>query len=85
LNNCVTFDVSPPYFDHVLTTLDFNGWENLTFCAGHVCHGSELVFESGWMNFTDAGRQLATNLVTYWTSFGKTRGGIFTYLLVNSK
>lgn len=54
--------------------LDFDGWENLTFCNGHVCHGSELpyVFESGWVNFTDAGRQLATNLVTYWTNFGKT-------------
>ncbi|CAF0973312.1 unnamed protein product [Rotaria sordida] len=54
--------------------LDFDGWDNLTFCIGHVCHGSELpyVFESGWVNFTDAGRKLATNLVTYWTNFGKT-------------
>jgi carboxylesterase type B len=24
------------------------------------------------VNFTDAGRQLGTNLVTYWTNFGKT-------------
>ncbi|CAF1025471.1 unnamed protein product [Rotaria magnacalcarata] len=55
-------------------SLDFDGWDNLTFCNGHVCHGSELpyVFESSWVNFTDAGRQLATNIVTYWTYFGKT-------------
>ena len=54
--------------------LDFNGWENLTFCVGHVCHGSELpyVFQSGWVNFTDAGRHLSASLGTYWSNFGKT-------------
>lgn len=54
--------------------LDFDGWENLTFCNGHVCHGSELpyVFQSGWVNFTDAGRKLSTSLAAYWTNFGKT-------------
>lgn len=54
--------------------LDFNGWDNLTFCNGHVCHGSELpyVFQSAWVNFTDAGRRLSTSMVNYWSNFGKT-------------
>ena len=55
--------------------LDFNGWDNLTFCIGHVCHGSELpyVFQSAWINFTDAGRRVSTSMINYWTNFGKTR------------
>ncbi|CAF4289538.1 unnamed protein product [Rotaria socialis] len=53
--------------------LDFDGWDNLTLCNDYVCHGSKLsyVFESALVNFTDAGRQLTTNIVTSWTNFGK--------------
>jgi carboxylesterase type B len=54
--------------------LDFDGWENSTFCNGHVCHGGDLPyqFESFWVNFTDAGRQLSSSMATYWSNFGKT-------------
>lgn len=54
--------------------LDFDGWENETFCNNHVCHAGELpyTFESAWINFTDAGKRVATSMVTYWTNFAKT-------------
>lgn len=53
--------------------LDFDGWENITYCVGHVCHGTDLayLFEAYWVNFTDAGRQLSQSIATYWTNFGK--------------
>ncbi|CAF0849444.1 unnamed protein product [Adineta steineri] len=51
--------------------LDFDGWGNETFCNGHVCHGGELpfVFESAWVNFTDAGRRVSESIATYFTNF----------------
>ncbi|CAF0855766.1 unnamed protein product [Rotaria sordida] len=54
--------------------LDFDGWENETFCNNHVCHAGELpyTFESAWVNFTDAGKRVATSMATYWTNFAKT-------------
>lgn len=54
--------------------LDFDGWENETFCDNHVCHAGELpyTFQSAWVNFTDAGRRVATAMGTYWTNFAKT-------------
>jgi carboxylesterase type B len=53
--------------------LDFDGWENSTFCNGHVCHGGDLpyLFESFWSNFTDSGRLLSSSMATYWSNFGK--------------
>ncbi len=53
--------------------LDFNGWENETFCNNHVCHAGELpyTFESTWANFTDTGKRIATGMATYWTNFAK--------------
>ena len=55
--------------------LDFDGWGNETFCNGHVCHGAELpfLFESTWVNFTDAGRRVSQNMATYWTNFAKSQ------------
>lgn len=54
--------------------LDFDGWENETFCDNHVCHAGELpyTFQSAWINFTDAGKRVATGMGTYWTNFVKT-------------
>lgn len=54
--------------------LDFDGWENETFCVNHVCHAGELpyTFESAWINFTDAGRRVSKSMATYWTNFAKT-------------
>ena len=51
--------------------LDFDGWGNETFCNGHVCHGGELpfLFESAWVNFTDAGRRVSQSMATYWANF----------------
>ncbi|CAF1685741.1 unnamed protein product [Rotaria magnacalcarata] len=51
--------------------LDFDGWGNETFCNGHSCHGAELpfLFESTWVNFTDAGRRVSQSMATYWTNF----------------
>lgn len=51
--------------------IDFDGWGNETFCNGHVCHGAELpfLFESTWVNFTDAGRRVSQSIATYWTNF----------------
>ena len=51
--------------------LDFDGWGNETYCNGHVCHGAELpyVFESAWVNFTDAGRRVSQGIATYWANF----------------
>ena len=51
--------------------LDFDGWGNETFCNGHVCHGGELpfLFESSWVNFTDAGRRVSQSMATYWANF----------------
>lgn len=53
--------------------LDFDGWENETFCNNHVCHAGELpyTFQSTWVNFTDAGRNVASAMGTYWTNFAK--------------
>ncbi|CAF0874795.1 unnamed protein product [Adineta ricciae] len=53
--------------------LDFDGWENETFCNNHVCHAGELpyTFESAWINFTDAGRRVSKSMATYWTNFAK--------------
>ncbi|CAF4056555.1 unnamed protein product [Rotaria sordida] len=55
--------------------LGFDGWENETFCNGHVCHATELpyTFESAWVNFTDTGRRISANMATYWTNFAKTQ------------
>ncbi|CAF3202849.1 unnamed protein product [Rotaria socialis] len=54
--------------------LDFDGWENETFCNNHVCHAGELpyTFASAWVNFTDAGKRVATSMTNYWTNFAKT-------------
>ncbi|CAF1317591.1 unnamed protein product [Rotaria sp. Silwood1] len=54
--------------------LDFDGWENETFCNNHVCHAGELpyTFESAWVNFTDAGKRVSMSMATYWTNFAKT-------------
>jgi len=54
---------------------DYDGWETLSFCNGHVCHGGELVyvFESKWVNFTDVGRRISQSMATYWTNFAKTQ------------
>jgi carboxylesterase type B len=51
--------------------LDFDGWGNETYCNGHVCHGAELpfLFESAWVNFTDAGRRVSQSMATYWANF----------------
>jgi acetylcholinesterase/cholinesterase len=53
--------------------LDFDGWENETFCNNHTCHAGELpyTFQSAWINFTDAGKRVATSMGTYWTNFAK--------------
>ncbi|CAF5083451.1 unnamed protein product, partial [Rotaria sp. Silwood1] len=47
--------------------LDFDGWENETFCDHHVCHAGELpyTFESVWVNFADAGKRVAMSMATY--------------------
>ena len=54
--------------------LDFDGWENETFCDNHVCHAGELpyTFQSAWINLTDSGKRVATGMATYWTNFAKT-------------
>ena len=51
--------------------LDFDGWGFWTFCNGHVCHGAELpfVFESAWMNFTNAGQRVSGSMAAYWANF----------------
>ncbi|CAF3229108.1 unnamed protein product [Rotaria socialis] len=45
------------------------------YCNGHVCHGDELpyLFESNWMNTTDAGRRISQSIGMYWTNFAKTQ------------
>ncbi|CAF1080494.1 unnamed protein product [Rotaria sordida] len=55
--------------------LDFDGWGNETYCNGYVCHGAELpyLFESSWLNFTDAGRRVSQSMATYWTNFAKSQ------------
>ena len=54
--------------------LDFDGWENETFCNNHVCHAGELpyTFQSAWVNFTDAGKRVSSAMGIYWTNFAKT-------------
>jgi carboxylesterase type B len=51
--------------------LDFDGWGNETYCDGRVCHGAELpfLFESTWVNFTDAGRRVSQSMASYWANF----------------
>jgi len=34
-------------------------------------HVPTYTFESAWMNFTDAGKRVATSMATYWTNFAK--------------
>jgi carboxylesterase type B len=55
--------------------LDFDGWGFWAYCNGHVCHGAELpyLFESAWVNFTDAGRGISQSMATYWTNFAKSQ------------
>lgn len=49
--------------------------QNKSICYEHVCHGDELpfLFESRWLNFTDAGRRVSQSMATYWTNFAKTQ------------
>jgi carboxylesterase type B len=55
--------------------LHSNTSQNGTFCSGYVCHGDELpyVFESRWINFTDAARHVSQSIASYWTNFAKTQ------------
>ncbi|CAF2651667.1 unnamed protein product [Rotaria sp. Silwood2] len=49
--------------------------KNEDICNGHVCHGDELsyLFESNWINFTDAGQRVSQSIANYWTNFAKTQ------------
>jgi carboxylesterase type B len=53
--------------------LDFDGWDNFTFCTNHTCHGSEMpyVFDSVDANYTSIGKNMARTLIGYWSNFGK--------------
>ncbi|CAF4190074.1 unnamed protein product [Rotaria sp. Silwood2] len=55
--------------------LQTNGTMNSSGCDGHTCHGDELVFlfESFWVNFTDADRRISQTLATYWTNYAKSK------------
>ncbi|CAF3967235.1 unnamed protein product [Rotaria sordida] len=55
--------------------LDFNAWENMSYCNNHACHAVELpfLFETAWPNTTDTGRWLSKSMATYWTNFAKTQ------------
>jgi len=64
-------------FNHALT---FDGWgPNYTFCVGHVCHGSELVYlfesqstdNSGFV-LTDQEQQMADAFEAMWGNFAHT-------------
>ena len=55
--------------------LDFPGWgDHLSFCDGHVCHGSDILytFDSVDSNFTTNGRTLSRSHMFYWSNFAKT-------------
>jgi len=63
-------------FNHALS---FDGWgPNYTFCVGHVCHGSELVYlfqtasvdDSGFV-FTDQEQQMADYFGSLWANFAR--------------
>ncbi|CAF0724876.1 unnamed protein product [Rotaria sp. Silwood1] len=55
--------------------LQTNGTINSSGCDGHTCHGDELVFlfESFWVNLTDADRYMSQTLATYWTNYAKSK------------
>ncbi|CAF1502309.1 unnamed protein product, partial [Rotaria sordida] len=55
--------------------LDFDAWENMSYCNNHACHAVELpfLFETAWPNTTDTGRWLSKSMATYWTNFAKTQ------------
>jgi carboxylesterase type B len=53
--------------------LDFDGWDNFTFCNNHTCHGSEMpyAFDAVDANYTVIGKNMARSVISYWTNFGK--------------
>lgn len=55
--------------------LDFPGWgDHLSFCNGHVCHGTDIVytFDSADEDFTSNGKTLTRSHMFYWSNFAKT-------------
>eukprot|EP01127_Copromyxa_protea_P023276 TRINITY_DN867_c0_g1_i1.p1 TRINITY_DN867_c0_g1~~TRINITY_DN867_c0_g1_i1.p1 ORF type:complete len:520 (-),score=126.15 TRINITY_DN867_c0_g1_i1:34-1593(-) len=72
------FPGTPTYmyqFNHVLS---FDAWgPDFSFCAGHVCHGSEIPFEfdppelHNYVNFTSAEQVLSGTIIDYFTNFAK--------------
>ncbi|XP_046360493.2 crystal protein-like [Haliotis rufescens] len=61
-------------YDHAFS---FPGWGNMTFCQGHVCHGSEVpfVFQSagrGGFKYTPDELALSDLVISYWSNFAKT-------------
>lgn len=61
-------------YDHAFS---FPGWGKLTFCEGHVCHGSELpiIFHTAPLagfKYTPEEVVLADQMLEYWTNFAKT-------------
>ncbi|XP_055955260.1 crystal protein [Patella vulgata] len=61
-------------WDHAFS---FPGWGNITFCEGHVCHGSEIpyVFQTASLagfKYTPDEIVLSDLIIQYWTNFAKT-------------
>jgi acetylcholinesterase/cholinesterase len=63
-------------FNHALS---FNGWgPNYTFCVGHVCHASELVYlfqtasvDNSGFEFTAQEQQMADYFGAIWSNFAR--------------
>ncbi|ESO87838.1 hypothetical protein LOTGIDRAFT_72137, partial [Lottia gigantea] len=60
-------------WDHAFS---FPGWGNITFCEGHVCHGSEIPFvyqtaSLAGFKYTPEELILSDLIIQYWTNFAK--------------
>jgi carboxylesterase type B len=66
-------------------SLDFDGWENLTFCNNHSCHGSDLpyTFDAVDANYTAIGKRLSKAHIEYWSNFAKSSAPGFSSYLTN--
>ena len=76
LEKALSYNKSPLNFYYLYLfefSFDFQGWDNFTLCNNHTCHGSDMpyTFDNPDDKFTDTGRYVAHQHMSYWANFAK--------------